>query len=640
MTAISGTHPDSEQLAIIEAHPSSRLLVDAGPGTGKTHVACARVAQLLRLGVRPSRIWLVSFTRTAVKEIRDRILELSDGDARARAVKISTIDSQSWHLVNGFDGSDSEKLFGGDYDMTIRTLLSMIEEENDDLLDYLDRMQHLIVDEAQDLTGVRARLIVSLLNALPESAGYTVFADPAQAIYGFTEFSDQSPGEFPVNFLELVVDLPGLKKISLTHNYRIRSTSLRELFKRAREDVFAEDLEPEERRTRIEQTVRERADSEIPAINQQHLSEDSDVLVLYRYRWEVLQASSYLSGLGVLHRLRLSGMPVCVHPWIALLFWDFEVERIDKDSFFSRWRERISSLPEDSVERFTPWPSAELAWGQLRSVAPGGEDEVNLGTLRDRLSRSQPPIELTAPDLNWRGPIVGTIHASKGREAAEVRLMLPRMTAISNRSDPDEEARVIYVGSTRPKEGLGIGDGFPGKASYIDESARRYRHRKHWKRGAQVEVGRNVDISAHAQVSRRLFSSEEDAILSQQSLAKLSRSIPIKLRASANPESGWVYRIFLDSGGDLPIGSFSRSFNSDLWAIAEKLGKKLRTSLRPPTNFYNFYLVGTRTGVIKNDDPTIDEMHEPFRSTGFFLVPVVCGFPKISFKLWRGGRSG
>ena len=59
---------DDCQERVIKAPPGNRVLVHAGPGTGKTAVACARVAHLIDgKEIEPSRIWLISFTRTAVK---------------------------------------------------------------------------------------------------------------------------------------------------------------------------------------------------------------------------------------------------------------------------------------------------------------------------------------------------------------------------------------------------------------------------------------------------------------------------------------------------------------------------------------------------------------------------------------------
>jgi superfamily I DNA/RNA helicase len=38
---------DKSQREVIDTPPEDRLLVGAGPGTGKTAVACARVSQLI-----------------------------------------------------------------------------------------------------------------------------------------------------------------------------------------------------------------------------------------------------------------------------------------------------------------------------------------------------------------------------------------------------------------------------------------------------------------------------------------------------------------------------------------------------------------------------------------------------------------
>ena len=102
---------DKSQREIIDVPPEDRLLVGAGPGTGKTAVACARVSQLIdQGGLEPSRIWLISFTRTAVREIRDRIAaDLEDASA-AYAVKIATLDSHSWTIHSGFD--EAAKILG------------------------------------------------------------------------------------------------------------------------------------------------------------------------------------------------------------------------------------------------------------------------------------------------------------------------------------------------------------------------------------------------------------------------------------------------------------------------------------------------------------------------------------------------
>ena len=65
-------------------HRGSPLLVVAGAGTGKTFTLACRVASLLRDGVRPERILLLTFTRRAAREMLGRAARSSGADATGR----------------------------------------------------------------------------------------------------------------------------------------------------------------------------------------------------------------------------------------------------------------------------------------------------------------------------------------------------------------------------------------------------------------------------------------------------------------------------------------------------------------------------------------------------------------------------
>lgn len=172
-----------DQEKVITAGAEQRMLVDAGPGTGKTYAACMRVAALIRDGVPAPRIWIISFTRTAVHEIRNRLAgAIGDAD-EAASVTIATLDSLAWSIHSGFSQNAT---LTGSYDDNIQQTIAKITRD-EDARAALGRVRHLVVDEAQDIVGQRAELVLGIIGALREDCGVTVFADEAQAIYGWTE---------------------------------------------------------------------------------------------------------------------------------------------------------------------------------------------------------------------------------------------------------------------------------------------------------------------------------------------------------------------------------------------------------------------------------------------------------------------
>jgi superfamily I DNA/RNA helicase/RecB family exonuclease len=116
---------DASQRAVVE-HRSGPLLVLAGPGTGKTTTLVESVAARIARGSDPARILVLTFSRKAAVELRDR---MAARVGAARAPRATTFHSFCYALVRAHQGSDlfSEPLrllSGPEQDVAVRELLA------------------------------------------------------------------------------------------------------------------------------------------------------------------------------------------------------------------------------------------------------------------------------------------------------------------------------------------------------------------------------------------------------------------------------------------------------------------------------------------------------------------------------------
>jgi len=605
-----------EQQLIIQAPASAKLIVDAGPGTGKTATLCARISWLIDTAkLEPGEIWIISFTRTAVSEIRNRVSTYLHHPAAVAGIKVATIDSHAWAMNVGFN---EDAVLSGGFDDNIRQVIKTITQ-NERASEYINSVKHLFIDEAQDVIGPRVELVLELINGMASSSGVTVLCDEAQAIYeyGDTEDPRDLDGGLAQNIRKF---FPAFVDADLLEVHRTSDTKLKQLFADGRSVVRNESLNTRAKYLGVRRAIVANSHGVLgDAIDDlRSIDElDKDTFLLFRRRGEALAASSYLTGIP--HRLRMSGLPTVIEEWIGLIFWDWIEHKMTQEVFNARWSKRIPMGRLNKID----------AWAQLFRVAGKSEGLLDIAKLRRRLASMSPPLECCRPDFGHDGPVVGTIHAVKGREADQVRLYLPGSGSM-NLADAKlfaAEAKVLFVGATRAREQLLVGRSFVSYSSTLRISGRAYTRCSSPPWAAQVEIGRTGDIDAEGLVGKKHFEDASQARRAQALIVSIRRSTQLATARIGDKDSRYLYSVTMGARPGDRLMVFSSLLTRDLFYIAKNLRKRFAPSMIP-----GLRNLGLRTVVVSPDDPLTSALHHPWSESGFMLSPLFIGYEALSFR--------
>ena len=213
------------QEAIVTASTERNMLVLAGPGSGKTRVVAHRCAFLLKIArIRPDRILVVCFNRSAMRELRERIRSLV-GDT-ARRVAVHTYHSLALALtersmaVRSAAAGEAEVDFDAVIDEANRRLRGedeIVGVEADELRDrLLAGFEYVLVDEYQDIDARQYELITHVARRPgqdgDERATILAAGDDDQTIYEWREAN--------VEFLRRFEKEYAAERCYLAENYR------------------------------------------------------------------------------------------------------------------------------------------------------------------------------------------------------------------------------------------------------------------------------------------------------------------------------------------------------------------------------------------------------------------------------------
>ena len=135
---------DAQQAAIVR-HVDGPALVVAGAGAGKTTTLVRRTAHLIRTGVNPSSILLLTFTRAAAKSILDR--------ARAYAPEADRVQGGTFHSVAARVIREHHEMFALPSNFTVA-----------DPGDVEDMIKRILAEEPLQGSSPRASTIAKILS--------------------------------------------------------------------------------------------------------------------------------------------------------------------------------------------------------------------------------------------------------------------------------------------------------------------------------------------------------------------------------------------------------------------------------------------------------------------------------------------
>ncbi|MDR1530918.1 MAG: ATP-dependent helicase [Clostridiales bacterium] len=360
-------------------HSGGPMLVLAGPGSGKTTVIAYRVKNLTEVrGIPPNDILVITFTKAAAQEMRNRFLSLG-GSA---GVSFGTFHSFFFRIIRGVYGYEAgmvlhdyelKELITGllakmgvreardaDFISNVTTEISLVKNDLADVtrfnskslpaedfiklykayeeqkavinrIDFDDMLllcHELLSQRPVLLDHWRARYKHILIDEFQDinrvqyecvrllaSGGLFAVGDDDQSVYGFRGASP----EFMLNFPE---DFPGTTRVTLTINYRSTDPIIRFCGKvisrnKARYEKKMTGTRADGAKPRIIES--DNISAEASRIGEELIQKDMDVnstAVIYRTNIQARAFVDMFMGLNIPYQLK-DEMPVIYGHWIA-----------------------------------------------------------------------------------------------------------------------------------------------------------------------------------------------------------------------------------------------------------------------------------------------------------------------------------
>lgn len=499
-----------EQWAIYNENSNENVNVEAGPGSGKTHVLTLKCAKLIyHQHVNPKSILVLAYNRAVVVELKSRLAKLFASLGLSRSA--SQLHVYTFHSLAKRVCGDSAL---SRYEMNEweRVLLKIIKDKPNDVRAAMPDLQYVFIDEFQDITQTRLNAMFGLKNIYSDLTFFTI-GDKDQSIYGFEKEESMDPNFY---YDQLYKTLSP-KKMTMSTNYRSYPKILKEASLYLPETSHVpvsckknKENEPQSEYVYIYHDSREWSDDFGGYV--QWLKEQgvTDLAVFFRTNNEVYHGYSLIKALNLPGiRIRIQGASVCelyrmreIYAVLKLLDNNRNKRlKLEGNQTEFALKKTISSW----INKFPNWDSFYMDFAfvlilDYLDFASTDEESHTYGDMadgiRETLKEDNPQLYKLYDDKRFQNRrilldqqlnvVLTTMHKVKGLEFDAV-IITPSVTSLPfnptediDESTPlshndieqiEEEKRLLYVAYTRAKKYLFV---YKGNRERAVENMRRF----------------------------------------------------------------------------------------------------------------------------------------------------------------------
>lgn len=449
--------------SVARLNTAVRAIVDAPPGSGKTWALVRRILRLAAKSEHPEDILVLCASQDdrhhLLTALRKAARRSKLGDAWKR-VPVRTFDEFARELISKWldqeSGSRRELSAGqpaGWSPQTLKETGRLLRDHSE----LVDGLEHVLVDDIQNIVGQQAAFLLQLLGVLPDEAGFTLFGDRCQALFDLPS-SKSNYGSADQLYGQLMHAHTDAELLGFEGNRRSSDevAALSAPYRRAilsgRPDAVDRAASGLLRKVRSQDI----AWQHLHPTSLRSLVTGKSLGILTRTTGEALAISNLLHQAGIAHNLALASREQRWAGWLGRVLLACESDSLDEESFTEIFRDL--------------YPEAEAGpyWEAL--TASQNVPSKKRHAVRDLLAGIQNLPDRSdlgaSPDEEQAAITVGTIRMSRGSEFDTVLLAsdlfngggytdrAQREAAQRTEAEALAEARLVYVGLTRAKRRL------------------------------------------------------------------------------------------------------------------------------------------------------------------------------------------